>query len=60
MKQKLLEYWDTAAAMSRAGFERRLPVILRRLARPDGTAATAPVVASRAGFAMEVPESTGR
>lgn len=59
IKDKLLEYWDKTAAMSRASFERRLPVILRRLGYPDGTAGAPPAAPSRAGFAPEVGGNAG-
>ena len=58
-KDKLLESWDKAAAMSRATFERRLPVILRRLGYPDGTAGPPSGAPSRATFAPEVSGNAG-
>jgi hypothetical protein len=47
---KLLDSWDSAAAVSRAGFRRDLAAILRRSPRKAAASASPEKALSRAGF----------
>jgi hypothetical protein len=47
---KLLESWDNAVAVSRAGFRRDLAAILRRSTRKFAASPSAEAALSRAGF----------
>jgi hypothetical protein len=54
LRAELLDFWDRAAALSRATLERRLPGICRAMLRSDGTAEAGAGVLSRASLGSQV------
>jgi len=59
IKAKVLDFWDRAAAASRASLTRHLPGIVRAISRSDGTDQAPGGAPSRASFPSQVVEKAG-